>query len=146
VTRYLRLNELIKPLLDLVDIEDPLNPLNQVIPFTAGVSLSFLKVEEQQLLTQAIEEGVIKKIDLKLAEELKSISKAGQLNETVIKKMFTKSEEKNKITAYVAFQGATKNALKRLKKVDYSGVEINQDELEQIIIEAINNYAEDKKR
>ncbi len=138
ITRYLRLNELIEPILELVDDEQ--------IAFRAGVALSFLTKEEQIMIVDAIEEGIIKKIDLKLAEELKSISKSGELNRTVIEQMFSKKD--NTVipqNTFSLFQSATKKALKHFKKVDYQDVQIDSEELEQVIFQAIKNYAETRK-
>lgn len=138
ISRYLRLNQLIEELLYLVDIEE--------IPFRAGVSLSFLNKEEQQMIVNAIEEGVIKKIDLKSADDLKTISKNGGLNRTVIEQIFRYKDNSVKTrNTYSLFQSATKKALKHFKQTDYQGVQINADELEQILVEAIKNYAENKK-
>lgn len=141
LSNYIRLNYLILEFLDLVD--------NQEIPLGAGVALSFLTKEEQQIVLDAMDNGVIKKMDLKLAEELKTISKKspGQLNEAVIVQMFAKDRKSETQTAYKVFQNAAKKALNHFKKSDYSnrtGSDIDPQELEQVIIEAIQKYAENK--
>ncbi|MFV0518569.1 MAG: ParB/RepB/Spo0J family partition protein [Aminipila sp.] len=133
ITRYLRLNELIESLLELVDKDE--------IPFRAGVALSFLSEDEQQMVFNGIEEGIIKKIDLPSAEELKGLSKAGQLNQTEIRNIF-KKEIKKVTTPYNSLRKATSKALKSLKNVDYSNIKIEEDELEKVIIEAIKRYTE----
>ncbi|MGN0711646.1 MAG: ParB/RepB/Spo0J family partition protein [Anaerovoracaceae bacterium] len=141
ISRYIRLLNLIVPILDKVDSEE--------IPFMAGVALSFLAKEEQQIVLDAMDNGVIKKMDLKLAEELKSISKKspGQLNEAVIVQMLAKDNKNETQTAYKVFQNAARKALNHFKKSDYSnraGSDIDPQELEQVIIEAIQKYAENK--
>lgn len=138
VSRYLRLNQLDESLLYLVDIGE--------LPFRAGVSLSFLTTDEQKIIVDFIEQGFIKKIDLKIAEELKAISKNGELNRTVIEQMFRNKENTVKPqNTFSLFQSATKNALKHFKKADYKDVQIDSEELEQVIFQAIKNYAENRK-
>jgi ParB family chromosome partitioning protein len=71
VSRYLRVDTLIDELKTKID--------NGEIPFTAGVSLSFLKLEEQMLVSDImIEQGF--KIDLKKSETLKRASQNRILN------------------------------------------------------------------
>lgn len=141
LSNFIRLNNLIEEILLKVDHEE--------IPFMAGVALSFLTKEEQQIVLDAMDNGVIKKMDLKLAEELKTISKKspGQLNEAVIIQMLAKDNKNETQTAYKVFQNAAKKALNHFKKSDYSnraGSDIDPQELEQVIIEAIQKYAENK--
>lgn len=64
ISRYLRLKELIPELLELVDKEK--------IPFTVGVTLSFLKKEYQQILLEILNDNSKLKITLKQAEKLKT--------------------------------------------------------------------------
>ena len=64
ISRYLRLKELIPELLELVDKEK--------IPFTVGVTLSFLKKEYQQILLEILNDNSKQKITLKQAEKLKT--------------------------------------------------------------------------
>lgn len=137
VSRFLRLNELLPELLELVDLD--------IIPMRAGVDLSFLTEDEQQILANYIEEGIIKKIDLKTAEELKSISKLGELNKTVIMQMFCKTDSTKPQNTYAVLKTAIKNAMRHFKKTDYQDIEIESDALEQIIVEAIKNYADASK-
>ena len=141
LSNFIRLNNLIEGILEKVD--------NEEIPFMAGVALSFLTEEEQRIVFDCMEKGLIKKMDLKFAEELKAISKKnpGQINEAVITQMVSKEEKTTQETALKVFRSATKNAMKHFKKTDYSSrtVEnINQKELEAIIIKAIEDYAHNK--
>lgn len=64
ISRYLRLKELIPELLEFVD--------NEKIPFTVGVTLSFLKKEYQQILFEILNDNQKLKITLKQAEKLKT--------------------------------------------------------------------------
>ncbi len=64
ISRYLRLKELLPHLLELVD--------NERIPFTVGVTLSFLKKEYQQTLFEILNDNQKLKITLKQAEKLKN--------------------------------------------------------------------------
>lgn len=64
ISRYLRLKELIPELLELVDKEK--------IPFTVGVTLSFLKKEHQQILFEILNDNSKLKVTLKQAEKLKT--------------------------------------------------------------------------
>ena len=52
IYRYIRLTELIKTLQEKVN--------NEIIPFNAGVELSFLSKEEQEIINQVIEDEQIK--------------------------------------------------------------------------------------
>lgn len=64
ISRYLRLKELIPELLELVD--------NEKLPFTVGVTLSFLKKDYQQILFEILNDNSKLKITLKQAEKLKT--------------------------------------------------------------------------
>lgn len=70
IQRYIRLNYLIRPLLDGVDTGD--------IPLNAGVALSYLPTEEQNLVQEACAAGTLK-LTLAKANELKEASKLGTL-------------------------------------------------------------------
>lgn len=72
VRRYIRLTELIPPLLQMVD--------QKKIAFTPAVELSYLKPEEQSLLIETIESEQATP-SLSQAQRMKRISQAGGLNE-----------------------------------------------------------------
>lgn len=82
VKRYIRLTYLASPLLDMVDTE--------AIPFTAGVSISFLSHEAQQLLVTVMADNDVKSITRSQGEELKAFRDA--LDEETILRIFGKSK------------------------------------------------------
>ena len=73
VARYLRLSELIKPLLEKVDSDE--------IPFIAGVDLSFLRKQEQEYVATELGGNEKAKVNLKNAAELKESSQNGKLSQ-----------------------------------------------------------------
>ena len=75
IQRYLRLNELIPALLQLVD--------NGRIALTPAVELSFLTEEEQRLLLTTIESEEATP-SLSQAHRMKKLSRQGSLNEDTI--------------------------------------------------------------
>lgn len=83
VRRYICLTQLLPELLDMVDTE--------AIPFTAGVSISFLPRPAQQLLLTAMQSYEIKSITRSQGEELKSFK--DDLNEETILRIFGKSRK-----------------------------------------------------
>ncbi len=137
IARYIRLTYLVPELLELVDSGD--------IAFRPAVDLSYLTEQEQDLIVELICSGAIKKITGTKAEELKRLSRNEQINETVIKMVLSTDSNSGSSNSYKIFEQATKKALNHFKKVDYSDVQINQEELEKIIVNAIESYAENKK-
>jgi ParB family chromosome partitioning protein len=83
IQNFIRLTYLLFPLLDMVDAED--------IPFTAGVCISFLPEQAQQLLLRIMREYGIKRATRSQGEELKSF-KDGLSEETVLR-IFGKSKK-----------------------------------------------------
>lgn len=83
VKRYIRLTHLITSLLDMVDVE--------AIPFTAGVSISFLSPDAQGLLVTVMTDNDVKSITRSQGEELKAFRT--QLNEETILRIFGKSKK-----------------------------------------------------
>lgn len=71
VSRYLRIDTLINELKDRID--------KNAIPFRAGVDLSFLKEDEQEIV-EAILDDYGFKVDLKKSEVLKTLSKGRNFN------------------------------------------------------------------
>lgn len=78
IQRYIRLNSLLPNLLEKVDTEQ--------VPFTAGVSLSYLSTDKQQLLQDIMEQHEISTINGKQAEFFKS--RGDSLEEETIKQIF----------------------------------------------------------
>jgi len=83
IRRYIRLTHLLPPLLDMVDQED--------VPFTAGVSISFLSPDAQTLLLHIMAEYGIKKVTRSQSQELKDF--ASDLDEEKILRIFGKSKK-----------------------------------------------------
>lgn len=81
VRRFIRLTYLLPPLMDMVDAES--------VPFTAGVSVSFLPSEAQQRLLKVMEANGIKHITRSQGEELKAFK--NRLDEETILRIFGKS-------------------------------------------------------
>ena len=83
IQRYIRLTYLLPELLDMVDAEN--------IPFTAGVSISFLPEQAQRLLLQIMREYGIKRVTRSQGEELKSFKDS--LSEETVLRIFGKSRK-----------------------------------------------------
>jgi len=78
IQRFIRLTELIKPLLDLVDSED--------VAFSQAVELSFLTDQEQEWLFDSIGENACTPT-LSQAQEMKRLSQSGSLDKDKISKI-----------------------------------------------------------
>lgn len=78
IQRFIRLTELIKPLLDLVDSED--------VAFSQAVELSFLTDQEQEWLYDSIGENACTPT-LSQAQEMKRLSQSGSLDKDKISKI-----------------------------------------------------------
>ena len=81
IQNFIRLTYLLSPLLDMVDADS--------IPFTAGVSVSFLPPDAQQLLLTVMRDNDVKSITRSQGEELKAFKL--QLNEETILRIFGKN-------------------------------------------------------
>lgn len=71
ISRYLRIDTLIDELKERIDTNE--------IPFTAGVDLSFLKEEEQEIVETILDDYGFK-VDLKKSDVLKTLSKGRNFN------------------------------------------------------------------
>lgn len=118
VQRYIRLTELIAEILDMVD--------EGKIGFNTGVELSYLKREEQMLLSSIITEENIK-IKLAQASKLKRISQKKQLESDEIVDILCNETPKRK---------ALKLNPKDIKK--YFPEEIGEEEILSHIIKALD--------
>lgn len=87
VQRYVRLTNLIKPLLDLVDAER--------IAFTPAVELSYLKEDEQRDLLETMESEDCTP-SLSQALKMKALSKAGKLDMDTIFEIMTQEKANQK--------------------------------------------------
>jgi ParB family chromosome partitioning protein len=89
IQRYIRLTELIPPLLDKVD--------NKKIAFNTAVELSYLKQDEQAALLNFIKNGTIP--TLSQAQRLKQFSREEKLNADTMEAILSESKaEPQKIT------------------------------------------------
>ena len=89
IRRYIRLTELIYPLLDKVDI--------RIIPITAGAEISFLNVKLQVTLNEQIE-FLECKLNTRQAEILKQYYLDGKLDERVIKEVLLNQEKSTAVS------------------------------------------------
>lgn len=92
VFRYIRLTFLNKDLLDMVD--------NDMIPFRAGVNISYLSSESQELLIDIINEYELQTISLKQSEKIRETADNGNISEYELKEIIlkkSKTEKKKKI-------------------------------------------------
>ncbi len=76
IRRYIRLTELVESLLDLVDAE--------TLSVRAGVELSYLEEEKQQLLLQVMQDVGCKAPSMAQATKLRKLSQQGLWNEAAI--------------------------------------------------------------
>lgn len=126
VSRYLRICNLIKELMDKLDIEE--------IPFTACVELSYLTEEEQHIVNDILTDNKFK-VDIKKAEALREFSLKKNLNqETAYSIISGESNKKQKSNKSSAIQLKPKLINK------YFSPEVKQPEIEDIIDKALKLY------
>lgn len=124
IHRYIRLTNLNKNLLDMVDIKK--------IPFSTAVELSYLKENEQEILYNAINEyGAIP--SMKQAARLKNFSKEEKLDKNVIDAIMT---EETEVPIKINLTG------KSLKK--YFPKEYTQKQMEDVIYKLLDDWAKNK--
>ena len=126
VQRYIRLTELIPPLLDMVD--------ERKIAFNPAYELSFLTKDEQQLLLDAMDSEQATP-SLSQAQRLKQFSQRGELTSEVMRAIM--SEEK-KETECVTLKGDT------LRK--YFPASYTPKRMEETIIKLLEQWQKRRKR
>ncbi len=126
VQRYIRLTELIPPLLDMVD--------ERKIAFNPAYELSFLKQDEQRLLLDAMDSEQATP-SLSQAQRLKQFSQRGELTAEVMRAIM--SEEK-KETERVTLKGDT------LRK--YFPASYTPKRMEETIIKLLEQWQKRRKR
>lgn len=126
IQRYIRLTELIPPLLDMVD--------ERKIAFNPAYELSFLKQGEQQLLLDAMDSEQATP-SLSQAQRLKQFSQRGELTVEVMRVIM--SEEK-KETERVTLKGDT------LRK--YFPASYTPKRMEETIIKLLEQWQKQQKR
>ena len=126
VQRYIRLTELIPPLLDMVD--------ERRIAFNPAYELSFLTKDEQQLLLNAMDSEQATP-SLSQAQRLKQFSQRGELDAAVMRAIM--SEEKKEIER-VTLKGDT------LRK--YFPASYTPKRMEETIIRLLEQWQKQQKR
>lgn len=126
VSRYLRICNLIKELMDKLDIEE--------IPFTACVELSYLTEEEQHIVNDILTDNKFK-VDIKKAEALREFSLKKNLNQEIAHSIISGKLNKK--------QKSNKSSTIQLKPKlinKYFSPEVKQPEIEDIIDKALKLY------
>ena len=126
VQRYIRLTELIPPLLDMVD--------ERKIAFNPAYELSFLTKDEQNLLLDAMDSEQATP-SLSQAQRLKQFSQRGELNAAVMRAIM--SEEKKEVER-VTLKGDT------LRK--YFPASYTPKRMEETIIKLLEQWQKQQKR
>ena len=129
IRNYIRLTYLCDNLLALVDYN--------IIPFSAGVELSYLKEEEQKLLFDLIEEYHYK-ISIDIAKELKILSNSNKdktLEKEQIKAIFIVTKDKSKPKSANFIKIPIKSITSYIKEDDLP-------KAQDILIEALKLYYE----
>ena len=126
VQRYIRLTELISPLLDMVD--------EHKIAFNPAYELSFLKQDEQRLLLDAMDSEQATP-SLSQAQRLKQFSQRGELTAEVMRAIM--SEEK-KEAEHITIKGDT------LRK--YFPASYTPKRMEETIIKLLEQWQKRRKR
>lgn len=129
VARYIRVNSLIEPLLELLD--------NENISLSTAAVLSFLKIEEQQDVYNYINENNLK-ILIKHGEQLKTLSKSGKFKIEQINEIF----HGKKVLKHQKSKRAIQ--LKRKNLENYFSIEETEETIRNTILEALNFYFENK--
>lgn len=128
--RYIRLTELTSDLLDLVD--------EKAFPVGAGVELSYLNREEQQIISDILGTSDYK-VDLKKAEKFKEYSQAGKINEDSARLILSGAV----FDIPAKKPTAVKLPYKKLRQ--YVPEHMAQQELETYILKALEFYSKHKE-
>ncbi|MGV8150041.1 MAG: hypothetical protein ACLKAN_13675, partial [Alkaliphilus sp.] len=126
IARYLRINKLNEPLKELVD--------EGKIAMRAGVDLSYLSEENQEMVEALISENTFK-VDMKKATKLRDVDKRGKLTWERAVEIISGAEEKK--TQAQAGVKVRKEIISR-----YFSPNENKKSIEKIIEKAIERYFE----
>ena len=126
IKRYIRLTELIPPLLDMVD--------ERKIAFNPAYELSFLKKDEQTMLLDAMDSEQATP-SLSQAQRLKQFSQRGELDAAVMRAIM--SEEKKEVER-ITLKGDT------LRK--YFPASYTPKRMEETIIKLLEQWQKQQKR
>ena len=142
ISRYIRLLDLSRRLLDKVDSER--------IPFRAGVELSYLPEEMQEKINTLLDTFEKLTVTIQAAEILRSMTESNLSNDDLLNILSGKSIVESQVLKqkkFTPFKTAFKAAEKQFKKVDKYTVEsIDENELEKIVINAVEDYLLKKSR
>ena len=111
IQRYIRLTELIKPLLVMVDSEE--------IAFSPAVELSFLTKQEQKWLMNSIECNVATP-SLSQAQEMKRLSQSGKLSEDKIEELLSQQKPNQVEKLKLDFKNLTPKMPRGMPKEKYA--------------------------
>lgn len=127
IFRYIRLTELIPPILEMVD--------NKEIAFSPAVEISYLAEKEQQALLETMQAEECTP-SLAQAQRMKKLSQDGKLNGDVIFGILTeeKPNQKEKLTI-------RKERLSRFFPQDYSA-----QQMEEVIVQLVESWYRRKQR
>lgn len=125
IYNYIRLTELIKPLQEKVNIEQ--------IPIKAGVELSYLVKEEQEIVNQVIEDEQIK---ITVVQAQKIRLKKSQINYELVLKII-----KNKKIKVEKFTGKIEKRAYKIYKDKFK----NDKEFTDLILDLLDQYFSSEK-
>ena len=129
VSRYLRITKCCDKIKQMVDDEE--------ISIRSAVEVSYLSQDEQELVSQLIEEKP-KLLNMKVAGQLKELSNSGELTDDVIREILKPQKKDTAKTKSVKIQAD-----------DYSrffGKDKSSDEISETIVKALEMYFKDTNR
>ena len=110
---------------------------DEEISIRAAVEVSYLSQDEQELVSQLVEEKP-KLLNMKVAQQLKELSNSGELTDEVIQELSTPQKKDTVKTKSVKIQAD-----------DYSrffGKDTSSDEISETIVKALEMYFKDTNR
>ena len=120
IQRFIRLTFLVKPLLDYVD--------EKRIPFNAGIELSYLEAERQELLYQVMQRLCVFP-NLVQARKLKELGKEGKLDETGMELILSDGKP-----------AAPAVKLQRKKLNEYFPADYSAEQMEEVIYSLLKKW------
>lgn len=134
IQRFIRLTYLITEFLDMVD--------ERILPFMAGVSLSYIDEENQESIYQFIEDNSIKNISVQQAEDIKALQ---PFNLYKAYKILKKEKENNKPRENKEKTISLKIPFKYFPK-DIKSFKLDDDIMQQIATLIINYSGENNEQ
>lgn len=132
IFRYIRLTELIPVLLQLVD--------DGVLPFRAGVNLSYLSADEQETMDAYLKEHRLK-LSVEQAENIKKYSQeVAPVTFTVLDCTFYPQKEEKKPQRKIKFSKPVLN-----KVLSYIPTELDSSGASDYILKAVEFYSKSRK-